>query len=154
MKLLCVSVHVELEEERKTKQRDDQSFKAILACYTARNSVAVLIPKYLILARLTGVCLHLPDRSATCSYRPAERGEASTDRTATAGADSNGAIQAGKPGGGDGVRVTLPVSAATMRCPARLIHSSKQLNPGEMSNILAQINPGGDGGGSLMAMCS
>lgn len=89
--------------------------------------------------------LDAPQRSAARYYQPAERGEASTNRTATAGANGNGAIQAGTPGSGDGVRV--PVSAATMRCPARLIHSSKQLNPGEMSKVSAQINPDGGGGG-------
>ncbi|TNM95325.1 hypothetical protein fugu_016408 [Takifugu bimaculatus] len=94
---LCVSVDVELvEEERKTKQKDDQSFKATWAFYTARNSVAVLIPKYLILARLTGVCSR-PERSRA-RYQPAQRGEASTNRTATAGANCSGAVQAGKPG--------------------------------------------------------
>lgn len=119
------------------------------AFYTARNSVAVLIPKYLILARLTGVCLSVldaPERGRAGYYQPAGGGEASTNRTATAGANCNGAIQAGRPGSGDGGRVRLPVSAATMRSPARLIHSSKQQNPGEMSNVSAQINPDGGGG--------
>lgn len=119
-----------VEEERGKKNPLYQSFKAISASYTARNSVAVLIPKYFILARLTGVCLSMldaPKRSAICYYQWAERGEAFTSQ-ATAGARCNAAIQAEKPGNrwerregrGDGARANSPVSAVTTRCPARL----------------------------------
>lgn len=106
---------------RKEKQnKNDQSFKATSAFYTARNSVAVLIPKYFILARLTGVCVCLLPNGAALVIINRLNGETLPPTAGQLALTVTPPSRQRNQGSGDGVRVRFPVSAVTVRCPAQL----------------------------------